>query len=246
MGLDILRTAFGVLLGLSFLCWSPAVFTAEPAPQDGASTRTGTIQGRVVFQGDPIPRPTEIENGTDPEACGSRQSYRDFLISPQTRGIQNVVVSLGDVTFPSLPSPQPTTVTIDNRDCQFVPHVSVLTAGSTIEAANSDPISHTTHLYYGPLDRNLALATGEKMTQLVSRPGLILVRCDIHGWMKAYVHVDRHPFHAVSDTSGQFAIRDIPVGSYTLQIWHEALGRQQVPVTVRARQTETLEIRYRK
>lgn len=216
----------------------PAILQGSPA--------VGRIAGQALFEGTTIPKPTEIANGTDPEACGDRQSFHDLLISPQNRGIQNVIVSLGDAPFPSAPRPEGRTLTIDNQKCQFAPHVAVLTAGSTVEATNSDPISHTTHLYYGALNRNLALSTGEKASQLVNRPGMILVKCDIHGWMKAYVRVDRHPFHAVSDAAGRFEIRDIPAGSYTLEIWHESLGRQQVPVTVRAGQTEQMEIRYRK
>ena len=223
-----------------------------PAPAQGSSSQVGDIEGQVLFQGATIPKPTEIENGTDPEACGTRQSFGDLVISPQNRGIQNVIVSLADATVPSVPrsagpaGPAVKTLTVDNRKCQFAPHVAVLTAGSTVEATNSDPISHTTHLYYGALSRNLALATGEKASQLVARPGMIIVKCDIHGWMKAYVRVDSHPFHAVTDAAGRFAIRGIPVGSYTLEVWHESLGKQQLPVTVRGGQTEHLEIQYRK
>ena len=242
--------AFGLLLAAggfsaaTLARWSYA--HSVPATPQSSSPSVGHIAGRVLFEGTPIPKPTEIANGTDPEACGDRQSFNDLLISPQDRGIQNVLVSLGDTPIPSAPRPEGKTLTIDNRKCQFAPHVAVLTAGSTVEATNSDQISHTTHLYYGALNRNLALATGETASQLVNRPGLILVKCDIHGWMKAYVRVDSHPFHAVSDSAGRFEIRNIPAGSYTLEIWHESLGKQQVPVTVRAGQTEPIEIRYRK
>jgi hypothetical protein len=64
--------------------------------------------------------------------------------------------------------------------------------------------------------------------------------------MKAYVRVDRHPFHAVSDAAGRFEIRDVPAGSYTLEVWHESLGTQRLPVTVREGRTEQMEIQYRK
>lgn len=223
----------------------PAVSAVPPTPQE-SSSKTGTIEGRVLFQGATIPKPTEIENGTDPEACGSRQSFADLLISSQDRGIQNVIVALTDPVPPSAPRPAGETLTLDNRKCQFTPHVAVLTTGSTVEATNSDPISHTTHLYYGALSRNLALSPGAKASQFVARPGLIIVKCDIHGWMKAYVRVDSHPFHAVSDAAGRFAIRGVPPGSYTLEAWQESLGKQMIPVTVRGGRTEQLEIQFRK
>lgn len=247
------RLAFGLLLGvggfsLAALARGP-VAAGLAAPAQDRRSQFGAIEGQVLFQGATIPKPTEIENGTDPEACGTRQSFGDLVISPQNRGLQNVIVALADSTVPAVPrpaGPAGKTLTVDNHKCQFSPHVAVLTAGSTIEATNSDPISHTTHLYYGALSRNLALATGAKASQLVARPGMILVKCDIHGWMKAYVRVDNHPFHAVSDAAGRFAIRGIPAGSYTLEVWHESLGKQQRPVTVRGGQTEHIEIPYRK
>ncbi|MBI4459570.1 MAG: hypothetical protein HY648_05885 [Acidobacteria bacterium] len=219
--------------------------TAEPKPQDEVSTRTGMIQGRVVFQGDLIPKPTEIENTTDPEVCGSRQSFYDILISPSNRGIQNVIVALAGGGLENSPAPSVRKVVLDNRNCRFDPHVAVMTAGGTVEALNSDPIFHTTHLYYGALDRNLALSVGETRSQLVSRPGLIVVKCDIHGWMKAFIRVDRHPYHAVTGSQGEFTIQDVPAGSYTLEVWHEVLGEQKMPVTVKTGQTERLEIHYR-
>ncbi|MBI3934137.1 MAG: hypothetical protein HY316_05565 [Acidobacteria bacterium] len=244
------RVAFGLLLavgGFSVATRAQRPATAGlPATPQGSSPPVGTIEGRVLFQGTPIPKPTEIENGTDPEACGTRQSFADLLISPTDRGIQNVIVALADPAPPSAPRPAGVTLTVDNRKCQFAPHVAVLTTGSTVEATNSDPISHTTHLYYGALDRNLALARGEKASQFVNRPGMIIIKCDIHGWMKAYVRVDSHPFHAVSDAAGRFAIRGIPAGSYTLEVWHESLGKQTIPVTVRGGRTEPIEIQYRK
>ena len=244
------RVALGLLVTLggftlATLARQPAEAGLPAAPQ-GSNPQLGAIEGQVLFQGATIPKPTEIENGTDPEACGTRQTFGDLVISPQNRGIQNVIVSLADGTLPSVPRPAGEKLVVDNRKCQFTPHVAVLTTGSTVEATNSDPISHTTHLYYGALSRNLALATGEKASQFLARPGMIIVKCDIHGWMKAYVRVDSHPFHAVSDAAGRFRIPGIPAGSYTLEVWHESLGNQQLPVTVRGGRAEQIEIQYRK
>ncbi len=60
-------------------------------------------------------------------------------------------------------------------------------------------------------------------------------KCDVHGWMNAYVNVVPHPFFAVTKDDGSFEIKGLPAGSYTLELWHERLGTQTLPVTVDAR-----------
>ena len=60
-------------------------------------------------------------------------------------------------------------------------------------------------------------------------------RCDVHGWMNAYVNVVPHPFFAVTKDDGSFEIKGLPAGSYTLELWHERLGTQTLPVTVDGR-----------
>jgi hypothetical protein len=39
--------------------------------------------------------------------------------------------------------------------------------------------------------------------------------------MQGYLIVSDHPYVAVSDTSGNFSIPDLPPGTYTFRIWHE-------------------------
>ena len=100
--------------------------------------------------------------------------------------------------FPRKSRPQGEKLLLDNRKCRFDPHVAVLTSGSTVEAINSDAFFHTTHLYSGPSSRNLSLHVGGKASHSLQRPGFVIVKCDVHGWMKAFIRVDNHPFHAVS------------------------------------------------
>lgn len=73
---------------------------------------------------------------------------------------------------------------------------------------------------------------------------MIIVKCDIHGWMQAFVRVDPHPFHAVSDAEGSFRIEGIPPGDYTLEAWHERLGTQELNVNVVAGRTETVAFEF--
>jgi hypothetical protein len=61
---------------------------------------------------------------------------------------------------------------------------------------------------------------------------MVPFRCDVHGWMNAYVGVLEHPFYGVTDGSGRFSLPGLPPGTYTLAAWHETLGTQTREVTV--------------
>ncbi len=73
---------------------------------------------------------------------------------------------------------------------------------------------------------------------------MITVLCDVHGWMKAFIRVDEHPYHAVTDEQGYFRISGVPPGSYTLELWHEKLGTRQVSVHIERGITSRIEIEY--
>ena len=205
----------------------------------------GVLEGRVIFEGAEIPPATQVENTTDLEGCARFQSLENIIVSARNRGIQNVIVALKDVPLPPDYRPQPSRLVLDNRDCRFRPHVAVLTIGSRIEAVNSDAIFHSVHLY-GLREQNLALAPdSSKVVQQVTRPGYIIVKCDIHGWMQAFLRVDGHPYHSVSGADGSFRIEDIPPGSYTVEVWHEYFGPQEARVTVEAGSVSRLTLYYR-
>lgn len=214
---------------------------ASAAP---AAAPKGGLRGTVRLAGSAVPAQPVIENTTDPEVCGRVQRADELLVDAATRGVANVIVALRDVPAERVPPARPGRLVLDNRDCQFVPRVAVLTTGSTIEAVSHDDVLHTVHLY-GALERNLALPDrAATMTVTVEEPGMIAVLCDVHGWMKAYVRVDSHPFHAVTDEQGIFVIDDIPPGSYELDVWHERLGRQSLTVRVGPGAADDLRVEY--
>ena len=194
--------------------------------------------------GPEVPQPTRVENTTDPAVCGRMQTLDDLLVSVAGRGIQNVIVALEDTWALEIPTPLPVRLVLDNRDCRFVPHVGVLTVGSTIEATNSDPLLHNVHLY-GALKANIALPfQGLAVERTVAEPGMIIVKCDVHGWMQAFIRVDSHPFHAVTDQDGHFRIPGIPAGTHKLETWHEKLGRRRKAIHIEAGKTERIEVEY--
>ncbi len=223
-------------------CSSPRD-TRRAAPSESPAS-PGTLDGVVTWAGAGVPMPTLVENTTDPQVCGQKQTLADVVMSSGSRGVENVILALTDVPAEKTPPVVPGRLVLDNRRCSFSPHASVLTVGSVIEATNSDPILHTTHLY-GSIEANIALPIeGQRVLHTVDKAGMIVVKCDVHGWMQAFVRVDPHPFHAVSASSGAFRMSGIPPGNYTLEAWHEKLGTKRVRVQIRAGETGRVALEY--
>lgn len=246
-----IRSSFHVALALFLMsCSDGAQESSSSEARPTSSHSSGSLEGLVRLLGEGIPTATVVENTTDPEECGRVHSLEDLLVSARNRGIQNVILSLTGVGAESEVAPEKVPefksdrLVMDNVECRFSPHVAVLTVGSTLEALNSDRVLHTTHLY-GPIESNIALPfQGSRVGKVLEKPGMIIVKCDVHGWMQAFVRVDPHPFHAVSDSEGRFKIEGIPPGDYDLEVWHEKLGRQQLKVQVAAGRTETVELEF--
>ncbi len=221
---------------LATACSTPSQESRAPVEDAGQlpAGRKSALEGRVIYQGSELPKPTRIRNTTDPEHCGPSHTLEDVLVSSANGGIRNVVVSLAGVPMGKEERPAPSRLVLDNANCRFDPHVAVLTTGSVLEATNSDRFFHSVHVY-GLFNINVGLGPGQsKVIRTLSRPGRLVVRCDVHGWMRAYLWVEDHPYHAVSAEDGSFRIEEVPVGSYTLSAWHEVLGRQELQVAIRA------------
>ena len=71
---------------------------------------------------------------------------------------------------------------------------------------------------------------------------MIPVKCNIHPWMRSYIGVVSHPFFAVTGDDGSFTIKGVPPGSYTLGVWHEKYGTQDVQVTVAPKESKPVDI----
>jgi hypothetical protein len=61
---------------------------------------------------------------------------------------------------------------------------------------------------------------------------MVRFKCDLHNWMAAFVGVVDHPYFAVTGPGGQFELKNVPAGPYTIEAWHEALGTQTQSVTI--------------
>jgi hypothetical protein len=201
----------------------------EAYPNTGIAPGSGgTIRGRVVLQGD-APKPATDKITQDQAICGSSVALPRISVG-KDNGVQGTFIILEGVDSAAAPPPAPTnqSVLIDQKGCQYVPHTMIVPLKSKIEITNSDPILHNVNGRQGENKVfNYAQARqGQKETVDVSmvKPGMITLACDAgHPWMTAHIYVTTHPYVALTDSNGEFVLKDVPPGTYTLKMWHEGV-----------------------
>jgi len=117
-------------------------------------------------------------------------------------------------------------ITIDQRKMTFVPRVAVVLQGTTVDFLNSDPVGH--NVYWPSISGNKKLAhnlgtwpKGEKKSFQFNDLGTASLLCNVHPEMSGYVVIAPTPYFAVTDKEGNFEIKNVPAGHYTVKTWSE-------------------------
>lgn len=116
---------------------------------------------------------------------------------------------------------QRSTATIEQRDGELVPYVTIVQTGAAIDFPNRDAFKH--HLYsFSPAKRfEIKLYAGKPAQPVVfDKPGEVALGCNIHDWMEAYVLVVDSPYFAKTGSNGRAVVSNIPPGRYRLRLWH--------------------------
>lgn len=208
----------------------PQVETTQPAGEQPAATEnSGAIAGKVVFKGKW--QPSTISVSRDQEVCGKGKPDPTLILSAQG-DVQNAVVYIKDIQ--SGKKAEPVKVTLDQKGCEYRPHVLAFPAGSTVEILNPDGILHNVHTQ-SKVNSAFNMAQPKFKTTIevkIEKPEIIPVQCDVHPWMSGWFFVAENPYFSVTDASGTFSLSDVPPGKYVVELWHEKLGTQKKEVHV--------------
>jgi plastocyanin len=225
---------------------APAPTTESPAaPATTVDPATAaTVAGKVSLEGTP-PANAPIQMKADPacvEANKGKSPAQETFIS-EAGGLGNVFVYVQSGLSGSFPAPT-TAFVFDQQGCHYTPHVFGVQVGQPIEIVNSDSTLHNIHaLPKTNAEFNTAQPIkGMKTTHtFTAKEADVIVpfKCDVHGWMNAFVGVLDHPYFAVTKPDGSFSIPNLPPGSYTLAAWHEKLGTQTSQITVAAKESKS-------
>jgi len=200
----------------------------------------GTITGKVSLAG-AAPKNEVIQMNADPQCAiqhkGKGPILSEAVVVGPNKGIRYAFVyvksGLEGKTFAAPKTP----AVLDQLGCHYAPHVLGVQTNQPVEIRNSDPTLHNVHsLAKNNPSFNLAMPVkGMKITKTFAKPEIMIkMKCDVHPWMTTYVGVVDHPFFAVSATDGSFTLKDLPAGTYTVEVWQEKLGSKTQTVTVGA------------
>jgi plastocyanin len=189
------------------------------------------IKGTVQYVGGAV-EGKKLAVTVDQFVCGKEKDAEEISLSPQ-RGLRNAVVSLASPPPEARWQFSTAPVFVDQRQCVFLPRVTLVPAGGTVEFLNSDRLLHNIHsTSRANTVFNRTQPKGRTIPIAFTKPEIVRIGCDLHGWMRAFIVVMEHPFHAVTGAAGEFTLDNLPPGKYTLNVWHETLGTAAKDVTV--------------
>lgn len=223
----------------------PATPAAPPGKKVDAAT-AGAITGQVKFEG-ALPPADLIRMNADRKCVqGDSTPPGSSLVVADDKSVANAFVYVKDGLDPAYGFDAPTTpAVLDQRGCLYSPRVLGVRVGQAIEIVNSDPTLHNVHAL--PMN-NREFNHGQpkqfsKLSEVFTTPEVMVrFKCDVHSWMAAWVGVVEHPYFAVTDAAGAFRLPGLPPGSYTVEVWHEKLGRKTTQVTIGPSQTQAVSL----
>lgn len=228
--------------------WLATVLVAM-AMSPGVAFAASSITGTVTFGGK-APALKPITMDADP-ACAKMHSApvpNEMLLLGSGNAMGNILVwvSKGLPEGKTWPAPK-TPAVLDQKGCQYVPHVMGIMVGQAYRILNSDGILHNVHAL-PKINRGFNRpmpATVKESTATFDKPeDVFQIKCDVHPWMSAYVGVFTHPYFSVTGTDGKFTLSGLDPGTYEITTWHERLGTQKMSVTVGANETKVQDVKY--
>jgi hypothetical protein len=217
-----------------------SAMAANPRPSGGS------VSGKVTYTGTPA-KAKVIDMSKEP-SCAKQHATpvtTETVVTGPGDSLENVVVYISAGT-PDESAPGQS-VKLEQKGCQYVPHLLAFQVNQPLEIVNDDQTSHNIH----PLPRlnrewNRSQPPGTPpISEKYDKAEFILVKCNVHPWMRGYFAVMKNSHFAVTDSDGGFKLPNLPPGKYTISAWHESYGEQSQDVTVSGSENQTINFAFK-
>src|SRR3989475_11972021 len=228
----------------------PSAPAGTPSGQKVDTSTAGKVSGTVTVDG-AVPKNDAIKMNADPVCVRENkepQFQATYVVGSDGKSLGNVFVYVKDGLGNYIYDTPTEKATIDQKQCRYHPHVFGVRTNQPIEIINSDPTLHNIHaLPKGNSEFNTGQPIqGMKTTHTFDKQEVMVpFKCDVHGWMNAYVGVLPHPYFAVTKDDGKFELPNLPPGTYTIEAWHEKLGPMTQSVTIAAKESKDVTFTFK-
>lgn len=233
---------------------TPVPVPAEQQPASSAVARPFVVEGpgiygRVRFEGPP-PKPKKLKTEADPK-CAEMHADEPLLseeIVVNSDGTLRWVFVYVKTGLAGVYERPREPVVLDQKGCQYHPHVLGMMAKQPIKMRNSDETSHNIHaLPVNSAEWNIGQPNKgmETVKTFPAAEVMVKIKCDVHPWMATYIGVLDHPFYSVTGEDGVFALKGLPAGEYEIEAWHEKFGAQSVKVKLGEGEAKEIAFSYR-
>ncbi len=107
-----------------------------------------------------------------------------------------------------------------NAHKAFVPDLLVITAGTAVRFPNDDNFFHSIYSEGAPDPFDIGFYdTGPGKSVTFANPGVVLVRCHVHGTMHATIIVVDGPWAQTHEAGERFTLAGVRPGTHVLHLW---------------------------
>lgn len=143
------------------------------------------------------------------------------VLDSQNKIVPDTVVYLEANFLPSSPRKKTIPNDIAQKDKKFMPIVTVVQTGSSISFPNNDTVRHHVYSFSPTKQFELKLYAGTPSAPvLFDKPGTVVLGCNIHDSMVAYIHIVDTPIFGITNSEGKVSFADLQPGSYVIKSWH--------------------------
>lgn len=171
-------------------------------------------------------------------ACAANAASINAMVrTPDGIPVEDAAVVLNPAS--GMPRPALRRATIEQRDREFQPYLTIVTKGTAIDFPNRDPFKHHVYSFSPPNVFEIKLYADKPAKPILfDKSGEVVLGCNIHDWMEAHVLVVETPWFAKSGADGSATIKHLPAGAYRLRLWHPRQRAVVADVKVELKSTD--------
>jgi plastocyanin len=178
-----------------------------------------------------------------------------FCVSPLAAGTIEAVVQDGrgavrDAVVYAIPEgrfapPPKRGAVMEQKNRAFIPHVLAVQTGTSVRFPNLDDVQHHVYSFSPAKPFQLPLYKGNPPAPvLFEKPGVVVLGCNIHDQMSAFIVVVDTPYFEKTAPNGRAALRDLEPGRYSVHVWAPDLAREPAARSVTVTGSERADVAF--